>query len=98
MLFCHNCFGSGDFGEISIFINIGLWTERFVIIVTSLSHDYVPSAWKLFTPTLFDIGVFIFSLGIFSFMFLLICRFIPIINMAEVKALIKSTHEKAKSG
>jgi hypothetical protein len=80
---------------LSILVNIGMWTERFVIIVTSLSHDYLPSDWKLFTPTLFDIGVFLFSLGIFSFMFLLICRFIPIINMAEVKALIKPSRDLA---
>jgi len=82
---------------LSIFINIGMWTERFVIIVTSLSHDYLPSDWKLFTPTLFDIGVFIFSLGIFSSMFLLICKFIPIINMSEVKSLIKPISDLTKS-
>jgi hypothetical protein len=74
-----------------------MWTERFVIIVTSLSHDYLPSDWKLFTPTLFDIGVFIFSLGIFSSMFLLICKFIPIINMSEVKSLIKPISDLTKS-
>jgi Ni/Fe-hydrogenase subunit HybB-like protein len=74
---------------LSILINIGMWIERFVIIVTSLSHDYLPSSWALFFPTIYDAGVFIFSIGLFLFLFLLFARFIPVINMSEVKALIK---------
>jgi Ni/Fe-hydrogenase subunit HybB-like protein len=73
----------------SLLVNIGMWSERFVIIVTSLSRDYLPSSWTEFSPTLYDIGVFIFSIGLFFFMFLLFARFIPVVNMSEVKALIK---------
>jgi hypothetical protein len=74
---------------LAIFINIGMWIERFVIIVTSLSHDHLPSSWTLFFPTLFDVGVFIFSVGLFLFSFFLLVRFVPFVNMSEVKQLIK---------
>lgn len=73
---------------LSVFVNIGMWLERFVIIVTSLSHDRVPSKWALFSPSLYDVGVFIFSIGLFLFLFLCIARFVPIINMSEVKSLV----------
>jgi Ni/Fe-hydrogenase subunit HybB-like protein len=74
---------------LSIIINVGMWIERFVIIVTSLSRDFLPSSWTLFFPTMYDIGVFIFSLGLFFFLFFLFGRYVPFINMAEVKSLIK---------
>lgn len=76
---------------LSILINVGMWIERFVIIVNSLSHDYLPSAWNIFSPTLYDVGVFIFSFGLFLFLFLLFARFIPLISMFEVKALIRKS-------
>jgi molybdopterin-containing oxidoreductase family membrane subunit len=74
---------------LAIIINIGMWIERFVIIVTSLSRDFLPSSWALFVPTMFDIGVFIFSIGLFFFLFFLLGRYVPFINIAEVKSLIK---------
>ncbi|MGF1468589.1 MAG: NrfD/PsrC family molybdoenzyme membrane anchor subunit [Sandaracinaceae bacterium] len=73
---------------ISIVINIGMWFERFVIIVTSLHHDYLPSAWGNFTPTLFDIATFAGSIGLFFTAFLLFLRFIPMIAIAEVKMVL----------
>ncbi len=73
---------------VSIVINIGMWFERFVIIVTSLHHDYLPSAWGNFTPTLFDISTFAGSLGLFFTAFLLFLRFIPMIAIAEVKMVL----------
>lgn len=72
---------------LSILINVGMWIERFVIIVTSLSHDHLPSSWVVFFPTMYDLGVFVFSIGLFLFLFLCMARFVPIINMSEVKAL-----------
>jgi Ni/Fe-hydrogenase subunit HybB-like protein len=75
---------------LSIVINIGMWIERFVIIVDSLSRDFLPTSWTEFYPTMYDIGVFIFSLGIFFFMFFLFGRYIPFVNMSEVKSLIKN--------
>jgi Ni/Fe-hydrogenase subunit HybB-like protein len=76
---------------LSILINVGMWIERFVIIVTSLSHDHLPSSWMVFSPTLFDVGVFVFSVGLFLSLFLLLVKFIPVVNMSEVKELVKMT-------
>ncbi len=77
-------------------VNIGMWFERFVIIVTSIHRDYLPSSWTMFHPTMFDIGQYIFTFGIFFTAFFLFAKFFPVINMAEVKSIIKSTSEKKK--
>jgi len=79
---------------LSIVVNIGMWFERFVIIVTSLHRDYLPSSWAMFYPTRYDVGVYLFSFGFFFTAYLLFAKFFPIINMAEVKSIIKSTSEK----
>jgi molybdopterin-containing oxidoreductase family membrane subunit len=70
---------------ICIFVNIGMWFERFVIIVTSLSRDFLPSSWGYFSPTYVDICTFIGSFGLFFTLFLLFCRFLPMVAMSEVK-------------
>jgi len=72
----------------SIFINIGMWFERFVITVTSLSRDFLPSSWDYYSPTIIDIGIFIGSFGLFFTLFLLFLRFLPIISIAEVKGVL----------
>ena len=69
----------------SIFVNIGMWFERFVIIVTSLSADFLPSAWGYYSPTWVDIWTFVGSFGLFMTLFLLFCRFVPMVAIAEVK-------------
>lgn len=79
---------------ISIIVNIGMWFERFVIIVTSLHRDYIPSSWAMFYPTMYDVGDYIFSFGFFFTCFFLFAKFLPVINMAEVKAIIKSSSER----
>ncbi len=76
---------------ISILVNVGMWFERFVIIVSSLERDFLPSSWAGFTPTLTDLGTFLGSFGLFFTLFLLFCRFVPVIAMAEVKAVV--SHE-----
>ena len=78
----------------SIVINIGMWFERFVIIVTSLHRDYIPSSWAMFYPTRYDVGVYMFSFGFFFTAFLLFAKFFPVVNMAEVKSIIKGYSEK----
>ncbi len=70
---------------ISIFVNIGMWFERFVIICTSLSADFMPSAWDYYSPTWVDIFTFVGSFGLFMTLFLLFCRFVPMVAIAEVK-------------
>ena len=77
---------------VSIFINIGMWFERFVIIVTSLHRDYLPSAWGYFSPTIVDIGIYMGSFGLFFTLFLLFLRWLPMIAMAEVKAALPNAH------
>jgi molybdopterin-containing oxidoreductase family membrane subunit len=72
---------------VSILINIGMWFERFVIIVTSLHRDYLPSAWGMFSPTIIDIGCYLGSMGLFFTLFALFIRWIPQIAMFEVKAI-----------
>ncbi|AWW31534.1 hydrogenase [Echinicola strongylocentroti] len=79
---------------LSIVVNIGMWFERFVIIVTSLHRDYLPSSWAMFYPTWADVGVYLFTFGLFFTLFLLFAKFFPVINMAEVKSVLKSSSEK----
>jgi molybdopterin-containing oxidoreductase family membrane subunit len=73
---------------ISIFINIGMWFERFVIIVTSLHRDYLPSAWGYFSPTIVDISLYLGTIGTFMTLFLLFIRWLPMIAIAEVKGAL----------
>ncbi|ELR70830.1 Molybdopterin oxidoreductase [Fulvivirga imtechensis AK7] len=80
---------------LSIIVNIGMWFERFVIIVTSLHRDYLPSSWAMFYPTFYDVGVYLFTFGLFFTAFLLFAKFFPVINMAEVKSIIKSSSLKS---
>ena len=79
---------------ISIFVNIGMWFERFVIVVTSLHRDYLPSSWSMYTPSLVEVGIFIGTLGLFFTCFLLFIKFFPVIAIAEVKSVLKSSGEK----
>ncbi|RED96228.1 NrfD/PsrC family molybdoenzyme membrane anchor subunit [Marinoscillum furvescens] len=79
---------------ISIIVNIGMWFERFVIIVTSLHRDFLPSSWAMFYPTVYDMGVYLFTFGLFFTLFFAFAKFFPVINMAEVKSIIKATGEK----
>jgi Ni/Fe-hydrogenase subunit HybB-like protein len=81
---------------LSIVVNIGMWFERFVIIVTSLHRDYLPSSWAMFYPTFYDVGVYLFTFGLFFTAFLLFAKFFPVINMAEVKSIIKSSSLKER--
>ncbi|WP_181305918.1 NrfD/PsrC family molybdoenzyme membrane anchor subunit [Rufibacter sp. XAAS-G3-1] len=76
---------------ISIFVNIGMWFERFVIIVTSLHRDFLPSSWVMFSPTSIDVGVYVGTIGLFFTLFLLFAKFFPVVNMAEVKSILKSS-------
>ncbi len=76
---------------LSIIVNIGMWFERFVIIVSSLHRDYLPSSWAMFSPTIIDVGVYVGTIGLFFTLFLLFAKFFPVINMAEVKTILKYT-------
>lgn len=81
---------------LSIFVNIGMWFERFVIIVTSLHRDYLPSSWTYYSPTWVEVGIYTGSIGFFLTLFLLFARAFPVIAIAEVKSIFKTSSEKAK--
>ncbi|MDY0109461.1 MAG: NrfD/PsrC family molybdoenzyme membrane anchor subunit [Candidatus Krumholzibacteria bacterium] len=73
---------------IYIFVNIGMWFERFVITVTSLSRDFLPSSWAYYKPTTVDILTFVGSFGLFFTLVLLFVRYLPMVAMAEVKTVM----------
>ncbi len=78
----------------SIFVNIGMWFERFVIIATTLARDYLPSSWSYYTPTWVEIGLFIGTLGLFFTLYLIFARTAPVVAVAEVKAILKSAGDQ----
>jgi len=73
---------------VCVFVTIGMWFERFVIIVTSLHRAFLPGEWHMFHPTAVDICIFVGSIGVFLHLFLLFLRFLPIFAMAELKAVL----------
>ncbi|MCU0293826.1 MAG: polysulfide reductase NrfD, partial [Thermoanaerobaculaceae bacterium] len=73
---------------VAVFVNVGMWFERFVIIVTSLTRDFLPSSWSMFVPTWVDLLTLAGSFGLFLTLFLLFVRFLPSFAMAEVKSVM----------
>jgi Ni/Fe-hydrogenase subunit HybB-like protein len=83
---------------VSLLVNVGMWFERFVIIVTSLHHDYLPSSWSTYHPTIVEIGILIGSFGLFFTLFLLFVRTLPIIAMWEIKGVAVAAAHGAHGG
>jgi len=81
----------------SIFINIGMWFERFVIVM-SLARDYLPSSWDYYSPTTWDVLTFIGSFGLFFTLFLLFLRFLPVVAMFEIKGVLPEADPHHKGG
>ncbi len=77
---------------VSLLVNVGMWFERFVIIVTSLHRDFLPSSWGGYSPTIIEVATLVGSFGLFFTLFLVFCRVLPVIAMAEVKGVI--AHER----
>jgi molybdopterin-containing oxidoreductase family membrane subunit len=74
---------------IAILVNVGMWFERFIIIVGSLGRDFLPSSWSDYAPTTVEVATMVGSFGLFFTCFLLFCRFLPVIAMAEVKGVLE---------
>lgn len=74
---------------LTLLVNVGMWFERFVIIVTSLHRDFLPSSWTGYLPTWVEFGTLLGSFGLFFTLFLLFCRFLPMIAAAEVKTVLE---------
>jgi molybdopterin-containing oxidoreductase family membrane subunit len=81
----------------SVIVNIGMWFERFVIIVTSLYRDYLPSSWATYyTPTIWEIGFYLGTFGLFFTCYFLFSKFFPVIAIAEIKHILKKSGESYK--
>jgi molybdopterin-containing oxidoreductase family membrane subunit len=79
---------------LSLVINVGMWFERFVIIVTSLHRDFLPSSWSGYVPTWIELGAWLGGFGLFFTLFLLFCRFAPMIAMFEVKTVLERKNKR----
>ena len=73
---------------VSMFINVGMWLERFIIVVVSLHRDYMPSSWDMYHPTIWDWAIYIGTIGLFLFLFSLFLRGLPIIAIHEIRTLL----------
>lgn len=79
---------------LSIIVNIGMWFERFVIIATTLARDYLPSSWSYYVPTWVEIGIFVGTIGIFFTLYLIFTRVAPVVAIAEVKHILKTSGDQ----
>jgi Ni/Fe-hydrogenase subunit HybB-like protein len=78
---------------ISILVNVGMWLERFMIIITSLQHDFLPSSWGMYYPTIWDWAILLGSLGTFGWLFLMFVRLLPVISISEMRKLAMEKRE-----
>jgi len=84
---------------IVLLVNVGMWFERFVIVVTSLHRDFLPSSWGMFTPTLYDAGILLGSFGLFFTLVILFTKALPVVSIAEIKAVAdgaQPTHNRGE--
>jgi molybdopterin-containing oxidoreductase family membrane subunit len=72
---------------IVILVNVGMWFERFVIIVTSLHRDYLPSSWAMYFPTMYDLGILLGSFGLFFTLVFLFAKTLPVVAISEIKGV-----------
>jgi molybdopterin-containing oxidoreductase family membrane subunit len=73
---------------VALTVNVGMWLERFVIVITSLHRDYLPSSWGMYHATFWDYSTLFGTLGLFTALLFLFVRFLPAISMTEVRSLV----------
>jgi molybdopterin-containing oxidoreductase family membrane subunit len=83
---------------LSLLVNVGMWLERFVIIVVSLHRDFLPSSWDMYEPTRWDFGMFAGTIGLFLSLFFLFVRLLPAISIFEVRTLVPEARVKGSTG
>jgi Ni/Fe-hydrogenase subunit HybB-like protein len=83
---------------VCMFVNVGMWLERFVIIVTSLHRDFMPSSWEMYTPTVWDFSVLFGSIGLFITLMFIFVRLLPMISIFEMHTLLPGSNPKAAPG
>jgi molybdopterin-containing oxidoreductase family membrane subunit len=81
-----------------MFVNVGMWLERFVIIVTSLHRDFLPSSWQMYYPTRWDFMTFFGTIGLFLTLMFIFVRVLPMIAVTEVKMLLPQKAPAQKGG
>jgi Ni/Fe-hydrogenase subunit HybB-like protein len=79
---------------IALIVNVGMWLERYVIVITSLHRDFLPSSWGMYYPTFWDIATFVGTIGLFLCMFFVFLRFLPVISIFEMRELVKETTDE----
>jgi len=82
---------------IAMFVNVGMWLERFIIVVTSLHRDFLPSSWGMYSPTQWDWALYIGTIGLFLALMFLFIRFLPVISIFEMRALVSETERRGES-
>ena len=81
----------------SVLVNVGMWFERFVIIVTSVYREYLPSAWSTYyRPTIWEVGFYLGTFGLFFTCYFLFSKFFPVIALAEIKHILKRSGDTQK--
>lgn len=88
----------GALFAIAMVVNLGMWLERFVIVVTSLHRDFLPSSWGMYYPTRWDFATFAGTIGLFLFLLFLFIRYLPLISIFEMRALVATEEEKKSAG
>ncbi len=86
----------GALFAIAMVVNLGMWLERFVIVVTSLHRDFLPSSWGMYYPTRWDFAIFFGTIGLFVTLLFLFLRFLPLISIYEMRALVSEEEKKAE--
>src|SRR4029077_14457904 len=80
---------------ISLIVNLGMWLERFIIVVVSLHRDFLPSSWRMYYPTVWDFTHLVGSIGLFFTLLFLFIRLLPVISIFELRELVHKAHEEA---
>jgi molybdopterin-containing oxidoreductase family membrane subunit len=83
---------------LSLLVNVGMWLERFIIIVTSLHRDFLPSSWDMYYPTRWDFAMFTGTIGLFFSLFFLFVRFLPAIAIFEMRTIVPEAKLKQHHG
>lgn len=83
---------------VSIIVGIGMWLERFIIVVTSLHRDFLPSSWEMYQGTFWDWSLYVGTIGLFATLLFLFIRFLPMISIFEMQVLVKETKEEREQG
>jgi len=83
---------------IALVVNVGMWLERFIIVVTSLHRDFLPSSWGMYLPTIWDWATFIGSIGLFLALLFLFVRFLPMISIFEMRTILPEAHVDDEAG